>query len=133
MGLVLDKYLRKHWVVKLFGYSNLSYLVMNEKITNRDILKFLHNAQLYSAEPVDQERVEVLSVWANEANKEFKRWLACEEEIEIRLNEHELVFVLVSIAHELQDQIMRKENRRCRPRDSRDMKVLLQEAIENDA
>jgi len=100
-----------------------------DKITNRDILKFLHNAQLYSAEPVSKERVEVLSVWARTAKEEFERWLAKEEELELYPNEHELIFVLISIAHEFQDQIMRKENKRCRPRDSKDMKSMLESCL----
>ena len=107
-------------------------LTKPDRITNRDILKFLHNAQLYSAEPVSINRVEELSVWAAIIKEEMSSWVQkranTPEDIRY-LDEHELVFVLVSIAHELQDQIMRKENRRCRLKDSRDMKSIIESCL----
>ena len=99
------------------------------KVTNRDILKFLHNAQLYAADPVSANRIDVLSAWGCAITEEVAKWVEEEEDFEVHPDDHELVFVLVSVAHELQDRLMRKENRRCRPRDSESMKSMLESCL----
>ena len=101
----------------------------DDKITNRDILKFLHNSMLYCADPVSKERIDTLAVWGSAAKEEFKHWVAGEEEIEIHLNAHELIFVLVSIAYDLQDEIMREENPRCHQKNQNDMKLVLKSCL----
>jgi len=102
---------------------------MTNKITNRDILKFLHNAQLYSAEPIKTERIDILAAWGAAIIDEMSQWGRDEVKFDMHLNPHELIFVLTSVAYELQDKIMRQENNRCHKKNTRDMKSVLESCL----